>query len=206
MEEPSPQQPVQQPAAQHPIQQPAQAQGGQSAVFGLKAKARQALVDLRATSSENRARIDSLKKLFSTANTEKLAREEANKGAAALRGQKTELTAQAISLKKELKSLNDSVKKATGGKLVGSADELMQKLEHLEWQQQTCASLGKERELSKQIKALEKDLPAAKKFKELRAQIRKKREELEPVEKRLDEVFGKLRAFTADGKKHHENL
>ncbi|MBI5636185.1 hypothetical protein HY993_04455, partial [Candidatus Micrarchaeota archaeon] len=53
---------------------------------------------------------------------------------------------------------------------------------------------------------LEKDLPAAKKFKELRAQIRKKREELELVEKRLDEVFGKLRAFTADGTKHHENL
>ncbi len=215
MEEAVPQQPVlQQPArqkaAQESVQPPAlpkaPRQAGRNPVFDLKAKAQKAIVDLRATSFENRGRIDSLKKLFSTANAEKLALEQANKGATALREQKTLFSKQVISLKKELKSLNDEVKKATGGRLVGSSDALMQKLEHLEWEQQTSTSAGKEKDLAKQIKALEKELPAAKKFKELREQMRKKREALAPLEKQLDGVCEKLRGLAADGKKHHENL
>lgn len=181
-------------------------QASATPVTDLKNQAKQALIDLRKTSSENRERLESLKKLFSNATEEKKAREQANENAKKLRETKSALAKQVISLKKELKALNDEIKKATGGELVGSVDALLHRLEQLEWAQQTTTSPSKEKDLAKQIKALEKDLPAAKKFMELREQVRKKREVLAPLEKQLDDVAGRLYAFTTDGKKHHENL
>ena len=154
--------------------------------------------------TQNRQNISRFKDLSSKIKLEKQRRDELNVKTKELRAKRHEMIDKIKEARAKLAVVLDEVKKIPAGP---NAEQLKAEIDSLEWSLSTVARSAKaEKELSKKIRELEKQLPLAVKKVDASGAIRALRDEIRALENPLDELDRVLKPALEDANGHHHKL
>jgi uncharacterized coiled-coil DUF342 family protein len=155
-------------------------------------------------SLDNRKKIADLKELFSKTKELKNARDKENDNAAQFRQKRDETKSQMAECKIRL---SEARKKMTEGGEGKNPIAIQDEIERLEWIQQTeSLNAREEKEFSKQISELKKQLPKAKDFQGVLASYYSERKKLRELEAKEREFHSKMMEHSSKAKQLHDEL
>ena len=141
----------------------------------MKKERDEARSEVRAISSDNRNKITELRQLFSKATQLKASRDKENSVSNDLRQKRDGKKEEIAKLKENLSAIKAKLSQAGAGNPMA----IHEQIERLEWFQQTeSLSAKEEKEFSKKIKDLRKQLPEAKEFQGLLMELAETRKAL----------------------------
>ncbi|MFA5247522.1 MAG: hypothetical protein WC408_06580 [Candidatus Micrarchaeia archaeon] len=153
---------------------------------------------------QNRQNIARFKDLSSKIKLEKQRRDELNVKTKEMRTQRHEMIEKIKEARAKLVAVFDEIKKIPAGP---NAEQLKAQIDSMEWSLQTEARSAKaEKELSKKIRELEKQLPLATKKVDASGAIKTLREEIRSLETPLEELDRVLRPALEEANDHHKKL
>ena len=154
--------------------------------------------------TSNRQNISRFKDLSSKIKLEKQRRDELNAKTKELRAKRHEMIDKIKEARAKLDGVLDEVKKIPAGP---NAEQLKAEIDSLEWSLSTVARSAKaEKELSKKIRELEKQLPLAVKKVDASGAIRALRTEIRGLEEPLEALDKELRPALEEANAHHHKL
>ncbi len=154
--------------------------------------------------TQNRQNIARFKDLSSKIKLEKQRRDELNAKTKELRAKRHEMIEKIKDARAKLNAVLDEVKKIPAGP---NAEQLKAEIDSLEWSLSTVARSAKaEKELSKKIRELEKQLPLAVKKVDASGAIRALRTEIRGLEAPLEALDRELRPALEEANGHHRKL
>ena len=169
----------------------------------LKGERDEARREVRTIASDNREKITDLKQLFSKASQLKASRDRENHLASEFRQKRD-------AKKNELSPLREKLsefKKKLSASGSGNPAAIQEQIERLEWFQQTESLNAKEeKEMSKKIKDLRKQLPQAKEFHQLLADLSQTRKELGKLAEEEKALHEKMVEHSRKGNELHAEL
>lgn len=154
--------------------------------------------------TQNRTNIARFKDLSSKIKLEKQRRDELNAKTKDLRAKRHEMIDKIKEARAKLAAVLDEIQKIPAGP---NAEQLKAEIDSLEWSLSTVARSAKaEKELSKKIRELEKQLPLAVKKVDASGAIRALRDEIRTLETPLDELDRVLKPALEEANAHHHKL
>ncbi|MFH1056243.1 MAG: hypothetical protein V1717_00375 [Candidatus Micrarchaeota archaeon] len=170
----------------------------------LKQERDSARREVRTIATANRDRIGELKQLFSKATELKLQRDKENSLAKEFREKRDGKKGQIDGCKAKLSELRGNMQSAGGGK---NPMAIQEQVEQLEWYQQTEAlSPKEEREMSKKITELRKQLPHAKEFQQAIAEYSQERKKLSTLISEERALHEKMLEHAKKAQDSHDKL
>ncbi|MFA6329285.1 MAG: hypothetical protein WCX64_01210 [Candidatus Micrarchaeia archaeon] len=154
--------------------------------------------------TQNRQNIARFKDLSSKIKLEKQRRDELNAKTKDLRAKRHEMIEKIKEARAKLATVLDEVQKIPAGP---NAEQLKAEIDSLEWSLSTVARSAKaEKELSKKIRELEKQLPLAVKKVNASGAIRALRSEIRVLEEPLEALDKELHPALEEANGHHHKL
>jgi len=154
--------------------------------------------------TQNRANIARFKDLSSKIKLEKQRRDELNAKTKDLRAKRHEMIDKIKEARTKLAAVLDEIQKIPTGP---NAEQLKAEIDSLEWSLSTVARSAKaEKELSKKIRELEKQLPLAVKKVDSSSKIKELRTEIRTLEEPLEALDKELKPALEEANGHHHKL
>ena len=153
---------------------------------------------------QNRQNIARFKDLSSKIKLEKQRRDELNAKTKEMRAKRHEMIDKIKEARAKLSKVLDEIRAIPAGP---NADQLKAQIDAMEWSLQTEARSAKaEKELSKKIRELEKQLPLATKKVDASGAIKALHDDIRAIEGPLDELDRVLRPALEEANAHHVKL
>ena len=170
-------------------------------LFEVREKRDLSAREVRDLADKNRANIDSFKKLLAAAAAHRKGRDEANAKVREAKAGRDELFLQLSELKKKAAGLQESISKLPACQPLA---DLKQQIEVLEWKLQTEATNARlENALSKQIRDLEKLVPAAEERERSAGELREARAKIRELIDRARPVSEHVRTLARESDVEH---